>query len=266
MPDNADSAAAGFAAPRCSTRAHHAQKLELVGAIASGLLHDFNNVLTIIGSATDLLLEGLPADHPLRRDVDNIQRAVGHGTSLTRRLLALSRRQDVERSRVDVNTVVEEIAAMARLFLRDRITLVLQLSASGAVVLADRGEMEQVLLNLLLNAQDAMPNGGSISISTQRLSYTAATAPRTCKLRGEVVRLRVQDDGVGIDEATLQHVFEPYFSTKPADRGTGLGLSTVESIVKASAGCVDLTSRPGLGTTVDVVLPEAERVGLVRAA
>jgi PAS domain S-box-containing protein len=245
---------------------HHAQKLELIGLLASGLVHDFNNVLTVIGSASDMLLEALSESDPLRPDVVSIQRAIVHGSSLTKQLLALSKRQTVERSRVELNMVVQDVASMSRLFIGDDIKLIIHLDPSGAPVHVDRSEMEQVLLNLLLNARDAMPNGGSILISTTRLTYTAASAPRHCKLRGPVLRLRVQDNGVGIDEATRSRVFEPFFSTKPSDRGTGLGLATVEAIVKASAGCVELASRPGVGTTVDVVLPEAERVGLACAA
>ncbi len=245
---------------------HHAQKLELIGLLAGGLVHNFNNVLTVIGSASDMLLEGLSESDPLRPDVESIQRAIVHGSSLTKQLLALAKRQTVERSRVELNTVVQDVATMSRLFLGEDIKLSIHLDPSGALVHVDRSEMEQVLLNLLLNARDAMPNGGSIVISTARLTYTAASAPQYCKLRGPVVRLRVQDNGVGIDEATRSRVFEPFFSTKPSDRGTGLGLPTVEAIVKASAGCVELASRPGVGTTVDVVLPEADRVALVAAA
>jgi PAS domain S-box-containing protein len=245
---------------------HHVQKLELIGLLAGGLVHNFNNVLTVISSVSDILLETLSESDPMRPDVESIQNAIRHGSSLTQQLLALSKRQPVERSRVELNAVVQEVAAMSRILLGDSITLILNLDPSGAPVHVDRSEMEQVLLNLLLNARDAMPNGGSILISTTRLTYTAATAPRHCKLRGPVLRLRVQDNGVGIDEATRSRVFEPFFSTKPSDRGTGLGLPTVEAIVKASAGCVELASRPGVGTTVDVVLPNADRVGLVCAA
>jgi PAS domain S-box-containing protein len=253
-------------APEANQSSHHAQKLELIGLLAGGLVHNFNNVLTVIASSSDMLLEALPESDPRRPDVEIIQRAIVHGSSLTKQLLALSKRQPVERSRVELNAVVQEVGAMSRILLGDSITLIMHLDPSGAPVHVDRSEMEQVLLNLLLNARDAMPNGGSIVISTTRLTYTAATAPRHCKLRGPVLRLRVQDNGVGIDEATRSRVFEPFFSTKPAHRGTGLGLPTVEAIVQASAGCVELASRPGEGTTVDVVLPDAERVGLVCAA
>lgn len=244
---------------------HQAQKLELMGLLAGGLVHNFNNVLTVIGSASDMLLEALSTSDPMRADVENIQRAIRHGSSLTRRLLALSKRQAVERTRVELNVVVQEVSTMARLFLSDAINLVVQLEPSGAPACVDRGEMEQVLLNLLLNARDALPNGGSIVVSTARLTYTPATAPRHCKLRGAVVRLRVQDNGAGIDDETQRRVFEPFFSTKTADRGTGLGLPTVEAIVKASGGCVELASQPSVGTTVDVVLPDAERLGLQAA-
>lgn len=243
----------------------HVQRLELVGVLAGGLVHNFNNVLTAIGSATDLLLGAVPEGDALRPDLESIQRAIAHGSGLTQQLLELSKRQAVARSRVELNTVVRDVATMARLFLSGNVRLVTQLETTGAPVTVNRGEMEQVLLNLLLNARDAMPHGGSIVVSTTRLNYTPATAPHGCSLRGSVVRLRVEDTGSGIDDATRAHIFEPFFTTKAPDRGTGLGLPTVQAIVKESGGCLDLVSRPGVGTTVDVAMPDADRAGL-RAA
>jgi PAS domain S-box-containing protein len=255
----------GYAESDTATRLRHVQRLELVGLLAGGLVHNFNNVLTVIGSATDLLLRAVRDGDALRPDLESIQRAVAHGSGLTQHLLDLSKRQGAARSRVELNSVVHDVVTMARLFLAENVRLVTQLEAAGAPVTGNRSEMEQVLLNLLLNARDAMPHGGSIVISTTRLNYTAATSPHGCSLRGAVVRLRVEDTGRGIDDATRARIFEPFFTTKAPHCGTGLGLPTVQAIVKESGGCVDLVSRPGNGTTVDVVMPDADCAGL-RAA
>jgi two-component system, cell cycle sensor histidine kinase and response regulator CckA len=246
------------------------QRLELVGLLAGGLVHDFKNVLAAIGSSVELLLEAIPQDHDMWLDVENVQRAVKHGSAVAQRLLELARGQSAKRERLDLNDVVTDVTAMARLFLDGHVRLETHLDPTGAPVVAHRSEMEQVLFNLLLNARDAMPPAGgkanaSIVISTRRLVYTAATAPRNCKLRGTVVRLRVEDTGAGIDDMTRERVFEPFFTTKAPERGTGLGLSTVDAIVKDSGGCVELASRVGAGTTVDVVIPDADRLGLCAA-
>lgn len=258
-------APAGYGQGDAAAQLRHVQRLELVGLLAGGLVHNFNNVLTIIGSATDLLLSSVPDGNALRPDLESIQRAVAHGSGLTQQLLELSKRQGVARARVELNAVVRDVATMARLFLGGNVRLVTQLEAAGAPIIVNRSEMEQVLLNLLLNARDAMPHGGSIVVSTTRLNYTPATSPHGCSLRGAVVRLRVEDTGRGIDDATRAHIFEPFFTTKAPHCGTGLGLPTVQAIVKEAGGCVDLVSRPGAGTTVDVVMPDADRAGL-RAA
>jgi signal transduction histidine kinase len=246
------------------------QRLELVGLLASGLVHDFRNVLAGISTSVDMMLAAIPADHDLRPDIENVQHAVKHGTHVARRLLELARGEPGKRERVDLNEVVTDVVAMARVFLDGHVRLETHLDPTGAPIVADRTEMEQVLFNLLLNARDAMPvvdgcASGSIAVSTRRLVYTAATAPANCKLRGTVVRLRVDDTGAGIDDATRARIFEPFFTTKSPDRGTGLGLPTVDAIVRESGGCVELVSRVGAGTTVDVVIPDADRVGLCAA-
>lgn len=235
------------------------QRLHLVALIAVGLVHDFNNVLAVIGSATSMLLESVAPGHALRSDLESIQTAIQHGSSLTKHLLELSRHRQTQRTRIELNDVVEDVARMARLFLPGQVRLITQLEPSGAPVVVNRGEIEQVLLNLLLNARDAMPCEGTIVISTCRLNYTTATAPVGCKLRGPVVRLRVKDTGTGIDDVTRSHIFEPFFTTK-SERGTGLGLPTVAAIVKESGGCVELASHVGAGTAIDVVLADADRV------
>lgn len=237
------------------------QRLETIGMFAGGLVHNFNNILTVIGSAASMLLDAMPESDPMRLDVESIQRALTHGATLTRQLLLLARHEVAQRTRVELNTVVQEVAGLSRLLLGRDVRLEVHLEPEGAPVHVDRGEMEQVLLNLLLNARDAMPRGGSIVVSTSRLAYSATSAPHGCKLRGAVVRLRVEDNGTGIDDATRERIFEPFFTTKGPERGTGLGLPTVEAIVKASGGCLDLASRLGAGTVVDVVLQDADRVG-----
>jgi signal transduction histidine kinase len=167
----------------------------------------------------------------------------------------------VQRARVELNGVVQEVAQLSQLLLGPNVSLVLQLEPLGAPVHIEQGEMEQVLLNLLLNARDAMPGGGTIVVSTARLRYSETSAPAGCKLRGAVVRLRVEDTGTGIDETIRDRIFEPFFTTKSPERGTGLGLASVAAMVKEAAGCVEIASRLGAGTTVDVLLPDADSVG-----
>ena len=254
---DARSPARWVSAVRSTVEPHHAQRLELLGLLASGLVHSFNNVLAIIGSASDLLRHALPDAHPMQGEVESIRHAVQHGSSITRQLLQLAKPHAPTAFRVDLNTIVGDVAQMARLFLDSQIALNVVLEPSGAPAFVDLWEMEQAILNLVINARDALPRGGTITISTARLTYTGDSAPSGCRLRGPVVRVQVTDDGTGIDEQLCARVFEPFFTTKQ-DRGSGLGLPTVRQIVKEANGCVELTSRSGSGTTVDLVLPDAD--------
>jgi len=219
------------------------QKLELLGRLAGGITHDMNSVLMAISASADALSSDLP--EPARLEAEWIRSAVQRGTALTQRLLAFIRGQQPKIVRLDLNGVIKDTASLLNRLLPIRIELHTRLDA-GCFVRADRHELEQVLLNLVLNSRDAMPHGGQVQVSSRRMP-----AP--------VVRLRVQDSGIGMDDSTREHLFETFFTTKPEGQGSGLGLSIVQEIVRRAGGWLEVTSQPGQGTSVDVFLPDAAR-------
>ena len=223
-----------------------AQRLEAIGRLAGGIAHDFNNLLTAIRSYSELVLEdeGLAAQH--RDDVREIQKASDRAAALVRQLLAFSRRQPMQSSAVELDGVVRDMDAMLRRLIGAEFTLDLRAAAPGARVRGDRAQLEQVVLNLVLNARDAMPEGGAI---------TVATALRDGPDDSAWVELTVRDTGVGMDAATRARVFEPFFTTKAPGAGTGLGLATVYGAVQQAGGEVEVESEPGAGTTFRVRLP-----------
>ena len=224
------------------------QKLEALGQLSGGIAHDFNNILAVISASAELLLDGLSLSPANTEDVAALQDAIRRGGALTQQLLTFARPHPLELERIDLNVVVKDEAAMLAPLLGSKHRLILGLDPSGAPVRCDRTQLEQVLMNLVLNACDAMADGGGITITTRRLK----------DLKGPVVRLRVQDTGVGMDEATQRRAFEPFFTTKPSGKGTGLGLATVYMIVKQAGGSVQVASKVGAGSTFDVALPDAE--------
>ncbi len=229
------------------------QKMEAVGVLAGGVAHDFNNTLTVIRNTCDLLHQELDREEE-RSYLRQIEAAAEHAASLTRQLLTFSRRQLSQRAPIDVDEVVQSGIKLARRLVRESIDLELRLGAPGARVLIDRGELEQILLNLTVNAGDAMPRGGVCTLSTDVVQLTADDLTETVGLQpGKYLRLCVSDTGVGMAPATLQRIFEPFFTTK--DLGTGLGLSTVFGIVNGCGGAVRADSVVGEGTTVTVHLP-----------
>ena len=235
-----------------------AAKMEAIGQLAGGVAHDFNNLLTVIRGYAELLALGLPADGRQREDVDQIMAAADRATGLTRQLLAFSRKQVVQPMLVDLNRVVAGTAAMLRRLIGEHIDLVTITASEPANVLADPGELEQILMNLAVNARDAMPGGGRLSIETSHVTYDGVytLGPFTVK-PGRYVMLAVSDNGLGMDEKTKERIFEPFFTTKERGLGTGLGLATVYGIVKQCNGSVWVYSEPGLGSTFKVYLPHA---------
>jgi PAS domain S-box-containing protein len=223
----------------------HAQKLEAVGRLAGGVAHDFNNLLTAIGGYAELLLAGLDEDDPLRSDAQEIARASARAATLTSQLLAFSRRQVLRPEVLDGGEVVAELENLFARLLGSDVELTTR-AEPGCLVEADRGQLEQVITNLAVNARDAMPGGGRLSIET-----------RTVEREGPYVEIAVSDTGSGMDAKTLEHVFEPFFTTKEKGKGTGLGLATVHGIVKQSGGDVLVWSEPGAGSTFRVLLPLA---------
>ncbi|MDD5302576.1 MAG: ATP-binding protein, partial [Elusimicrobia bacterium] len=228
-------------------RLHRAQKLETMGYLAGGVAHDFNNLLTAINGCAGLLLESLPADHPCRAEVEEIRRAGERGSDLTGRLLSLSRRPGGMARPVDLREIVKGMFEMLRRLLPPGVKLELDLPKTLGAVRVDPGLVEQVLLNLVINAGEALPKGG-------RATIALADAPKGgAGVRGPCVRLTVRDDGAGMTEKVRARIFEPFFTTK--ERGSGLGLSTVAETVRRSEGGVAVESAPGEGAVFHVYWP-----------
>ena len=231
----------------------HAQKMEAVGRLAGGVAHDFNNLLTVIGAAAEFAQEETAPGSQVHDDVQDIVDAVGRARSLTSQLLTFSRRQVVRLSRVSVDTVVRGTEKMLRRLVGENVVLELSLGGSLPPILADTGQLEQVLVNLVVNARDAMPDGGTISIAT---SMRAPERDDVTALP-QFVRLTIRDTGTGIDDTTRTRIFEPFFTTKEAGKGTGLGLATVFGIVKQAGGHIGVETALGAGTQFIIDLPIA---------
>ena len=235
------------------------QKLEAMGQLAGGVAHDFNNLLTGILGNAELLLEDLPPGDPRREQVEEIRRVVQRGAAVTRQLLAVARRQPVEPRLLDLNEVVLDMERMLRSLIGVEIEFVTDLAPRAMRVRADPGQMEQVLLNLAVNARDAMPRGGRLTIATALVDVDGEPSPEDDPVPpGRYVVLSVADTGVGMDASVRARIFEPFFTTKPKGKGTGLGLATVYGIVRQSGGHVGVTTAPGQGTTFRIYLPAAE--------
>jgi len=235
------------------------QKLEAVGALAGGIAHEFNNLLQAIGGYTRYAMEELkPEDQPYK-DLESVLQAADRAATLTRQLLSFSRRQSVERKNLDANQMVADLAKMLRPLLGEQIQLKLLPGEDVGIVFADPGSFQQVLINLCLNARDAMPSGGDIVVKTERVNVAPAFAELYADLKpGRYVELSVADTGHGMTAETLQHIFEPFFTTKPVGQGTGLGLPTVYGIVQQHEGAVHVYSEPSRGTTFKIYLPAVE--------
>jgi PAS domain S-box-containing protein len=236
-----------------------AQKMEAVGRLAGGLAHDFNNLLMVISGYTEVMLEALDTAHPLHTKARAIQQASDRATTLTRQLLAFSRKQLLELKIVDVNAIVEDMERLLRPLIGENIELSTNLAADSSHTRADAGQLEQVLMNLVVNAKDAMPSGGHIAIETQNIIVGDSCGSGKSFIRpGNYVMISVSDDGHGMDKDTQSRIFEPFFTTKEKGKGTGLGLSTVYGIVKQSDGYLMVESELGSGTTFIIYLPQID--------
>ncbi len=234
-----------------------AQRLEVVGRLAGGIAHDFNNILTAIDGYNDLLLHSLDPDDARRFDALEVKRAAERAADLTRQLLAFSRLQVLQPQVLDLNDIVRDLESLLRRTLGEDISLETASVATPAFVRADRGQLEQVLLNLVVNARDAMPHGGRIAIETATIALAGSFAETLELSPGAYIELTVRDTGSGMDEATRAQVFEPFFTTKPSGEGTGLGLATAYGIVRQSGGQIRVESEPGRGSSFHVLLPAA---------
>lgn len=236
-----------------------AQKMEAVGRLAGGIAHDFNNLLMVIQGYADLMTERLAEGDPLRRNAEQIQTASQRATSLTRQLLAFSRKQMLAPKVLNVQSVVVDMEKILRRLIGEDIQLETSSAADLGLIKADRSQIEQVIMNLAVNARDAMPEGGRLTIETANVELDKAAAhPPAVLSPGKYVMLAVTDNGCGMDAETQAHIFEPFFTTKEKGKGTGLGLATVYGIVKQSGGYVWVYTEPGRGTSFKVYLPRIE--------
>jgi PAS domain S-box-containing protein len=235
------------------------QRLESVGRLAGGVAHDFNNLLTAIMGNTDLARDSLPAEHPARADLDEVAKSSERAAELTRQLLAFARRQIIEPHVLDLNQLILDMNKLLRRLIGAHIDLIVRTDPSLGRIRADRGQIEQIVVNLAVNARDAMPAGGTLTIETRIVQLDHDYAHRHISVSpGRYVMLAVSDTGTGMDEETQAQIFEPFFSTKAPGRGTGLGLATCYGIVKQHGGNIWPYSEPGHGSTFKIYLPEVE--------
>jgi nitrogen-specific signal transduction histidine kinase/CheY-like chemotaxis protein len=245
----------------------HARKIEALGRLAGGVAHDFNNLLTAVHGYANLLLDDLPEGDPRREDVLEIRRAGERASALTRQLLTFSRRDVVQARVLDPNRVVAELERMLRRLIREDVTLALELEPGAGPVRMDPGHLEQIVVNLVVNARDAMPRGGRIQLRTRNVVRPGPDTPRGDAVPdGRWMLLSVEDQGTGMDPETLANAFEPFFTTKPDTAGTGLGLATVQAVARQSGGHVFADSAAGAGSIFRVWLPIAEGAPAQEAA
>jgi two-component system cell cycle sensor histidine kinase/response regulator CckA len=235
-----------------------AQKMEAVGRLAGGVAHDFNNMLTAIMGYCEIVMMSFRETDPIFLHLEGIRKSAERAANLTRQLLAFSRKQVLQLRVLNLNHVVADLEKMLLRLIGEDIDLVINLDPALKTVKADPGQIEQILMNLVINARDAMPRGGRLSIQTANVYLDEAfTRHRMALLPGPYVRVSVIDQGLGMAPETLPHIFEPFFTTKDASKGTGLGLSTVYGIVKQSGGHIEVASKPGEGAVFDIYFRQA---------
>ena len=241
---------------RSEDHLRQAQKMEGIGRLAGGIAHDFNNLLTAIQGHAQFMLEDLPEGGTARADAEEIRKAADRAAALTRQLLTFSRRQVLEPQVIDLNSIIGDLNKMLRRVIREDVDLVTALADDAWSIYADAGQIEQVLMNLVVNSRDAMPRGGTVTVATRNVEVGEEYAMGGAGPQpGPYVQLTVSDTGIGMDKDTQVRIFEPFFTTKPEGQGTGLGLATVYGIVQQSGGHISVYSEPGQGTMFRILLP-----------
>jgi signal transduction histidine kinase/ActR/RegA family two-component response regulator len=259
LDDRAERKRAEEALRQSEKQFRQSQKMEAVGRLAGGIAHDFNNLLTIIMGYSQVLLTELGPQHPLRGKIEETLKAGERAATLIRQLLTFSRKQSLDPKILSLNTAVTSLESLLRRLIGEDIQLVSKLDPTNGRLRADQAQLEQVLVNLVVNARDAMPKGGTLTIETAQVELTRSPVYHLTPLpSGPYVRLAVSDTGCGMDRMTQSHIFEPFFTTKGEGKGSGLGLSTVFGIVTQSGGAIDVTSRVGHGTRFDLYFPSVE--------
>jgi PAS domain S-box-containing protein len=242
---------------RLEEQLRHAQKMQAVGHLAGGIAHDFNNVLTVIHGHAEIMSQQIQSDDPLVSRLEEIRQAANRAAALTRQLLAFSRRQVLQPRILNINGVVSNLSQMLARLIGENIELKFNPGENLWPVIVDRGQIEQVLMNLAVNARDAMPDGGQLTIETHNVESRELGCPTDETNPPGYVQLNVRDNGYGMDEATKSSIFEPFFTTKPVGKGTGLGLSVVYGVIRQSGGHIQVESWPGRGAEFRIFLPRA---------
>ena len=259
LDDRAERKRAEEALRQSEKQFRQSQKMEAVGRLAGGIAHDFNNLLTVIMGYSQVLLTELGPQHPLRGKIEETLKAGERAATLIRQLLTFSSKQSLDPKILSLNTAVTSLESLLRRLIGEDIQLVSKLDPTNGRLRADQAQLEQVLVNLVVNARDAMPKGGTLTIETAQVELTRSPVYHlTPLLPGLYVRLAVSDTGCGMDRKTQSHIFEPFFTTKGEGKGSGLGLSTVFAIVTQCGGAIDVTSRVGHGTRFDLYFPSVE--------
>jgi two-component system cell cycle sensor histidine kinase/response regulator CckA len=259
LDDRAERKRAEEALRQSEKQFRQSQKMEAVGRLAGGIAHDFNNLLTVIMGYSQVLLTELGPQHPLRGKIEETLKAGERAATLIRQLLTFSSKQSLDPKILSLNTAVTSLESLLRRLIGEDIQLVSKLDPTNGRLHADQSQLEQVLVNLIVNARDAMPKGGTLTIETAQVELTRSPVYHLTPLPpGPYVRLAVSDTGCGMDRKTQSHIFEPFFTTKGEGKGSGLGLSTVFGIVTQCGGAIDVTSRVGHGTRFDLYFPSVE--------